>query len=92
MKSPTRPDRQGAQRELLERGVYKARWLIDGCAALYAVTSAHNRLPGIIVLRDGISERVARHRLRKRLDAADPPPYEGGGLCRVLRLVPPDEN
>jgi hypothetical protein len=68
-----------AEIERLDRGVYKARWTIDGYPVLYAVRSNGDRLPSLIVLRWGVSESDAWHRLRRRLDRKDPvgPRLEG---------------
>ncbi len=71
-KRPKDRDEQPAEAERLERGVYKARWTIDGRPVLFAVRSNGDRLPSLVVLRDGVSESDAWHRLRRRLDRDDP--------------------
>lgn len=70
-----------ADSQIVERGVYKACYRMDGCEVLYAITSAGERLRKIVLLRPGVSETRAYLWLNDVLNRVDPP-------RPPLRLVP----
>lgn len=63
----------------MRRGVYKARWTLNGNRVLYAIKSNGDRHKVIVELRPGVSEPRAWVWLAKLLDRIDPP----------LRLIKP---
>lgn len=64
--------RAAADDEGLERGVYRARWTLEGCPVLYAVDEQREKV-GEIIVRPDVSEEGAYRQLWRLLDEQDPP-------------------
>lgn len=74
------------------RGIYRAKYTIDGYGVLFGIKSNGDRLRKIIVLRPGVPEARAANWLQQVLDRVDPLPLIPPPRLRLVTDQPQSHN